>query len=163
MAKRKLIRERGFTLIELLIVVAIIGILAAVAIPNLLAAMDRARQKRTMSDIRTIALSWEARSHDAGDFGSAGMSICCTNTVPVATLRDRLDPTYARPLPVKDGWGNQFEFGIDGTETSYLIWSYGKNGQKQTNPPGGATTKMTDDIIYMNGMFAQYPEGVQMQ
>ncbi|MCD6515916.1 MAG: prepilin-type N-terminal cleavage/methylation domain-containing protein, partial [Candidatus Aminicenantes bacterium] len=48
-------REKGFTLIELLIFVAIIGILAALLIPNIMTAMQKAKQKGTMKDVSTIA------------------------------------------------------------------------------------------------------------
>src|SRR5437660_10789719 len=65
-------KQKGFTLIELLIVVAIIGILAAIAIPNLLTAMQRSKQKRTMADMRTIATAWEARATDLNKYNAAG-------------------------------------------------------------------------------------------
>ncbi|PYT07794.1 MAG: hypothetical protein DMF49_07090 [Acidobacteria bacterium] len=52
-------KQTGFTLIELLIVVAIIGIIAAIAIPNLLNAIDRGKQKRTMADIRSVGTAVE--------------------------------------------------------------------------------------------------------
>ena len=58
----------GFTLIELLIVVAIIAILAAIAVPNFLEAQVRAKASRAQSDLRTIANALEAYLVDAGKY-----------------------------------------------------------------------------------------------
>ena len=61
-------RETGFTLIELLIVVAIIAILAAIAVPNFLEAQVRAKVARARSDMRTIACALEAYGVDNTDY-----------------------------------------------------------------------------------------------
>lgn len=61
-------RNRGFTLIELLIVVAIIAILAAIAVPNFLEAQTRAKVSRARADMRSIATAIEAYRVDNNQY-----------------------------------------------------------------------------------------------
>lgn len=63
-------KRHGFTLIELLIVVAIIAILAAIAVPNFLEAQTRSRVSRVHNDLRTIALAMESYRVDNQSYPS---------------------------------------------------------------------------------------------
>ncbi len=142
--------QKGFTLIELLIVVAIIGIIAAIAIPNLLNAIDRGKQKRTMADLRSVGTAVESYSID-------------NNVYPVAaamsTLETFIEPVYIRTAPLTDGWSRTFF--VDATFGDYTVCSGGKDGGDCTSDGIGATGSFNSSITFSSGQFVQWPEGTQ--
>ena len=151
-------KAKGFTLIELLIVVAIIGIIAAIAIPNLLVALQKGRQKATMADMTSIGTAVESYIVDWGIApGRGGVIITEIN-------QSWFIPFYIKVIPTSDSWGTIFEYaaGEGGVPDSYSVTSLGRNKFNDSMALGDYTvTSLTDfnkDITYSDGRFTVFPQ-----
>lgn len=166
--------EKGFTLIELLIVIAIIGIIAAMLIPNLLDAMEKAKQKRTMAAIKVVGgamFSWMTDEVSAAAAGQEVTTIDLASygsTVTPDTLVDVLSPTYIQNLPERDGWKNPLSFYLRLDDPSarqvMAIASPGRDGTYEGGPyvaGGFDPTDYVRDIVWADGFFVRWPQTQQ--
>ena len=142
-------RSEGFTLVELLIVVAIIGIVTAIAIPNLLNAVDKGKQKRTMATLRAIGTAVESYAVD---------NVFYPTVSDATAMRAVIDPVYIKTMPLIDGWSNAVQVNSDQNE--YTIYSQGKDGTGSNCAPG-TTNDFNEQICFVHGQFQRYPSGTQ--
>ena len=159
MFKRMFLRRRkGFTLIELLIVVAIIGVLAGIAIPNFLTARTKAKVSREFADMRNLGGAIEMSYLDNGSYPSNYASVASDiseyiNVIP----SDPFNSTGARTTDSTDLAISTNSYGYAATpDTAYLLIANGPDATEDVIS-GSVTTwaaasRMSGNIGGGNGI-----------
>lgn len=123
-------RKKGFTLIEIMLVVAIIGVLAAMVVPRLTGRTKQTKVAVTQADVDVnIPLALDLYELDMGQFPS-DLSALLENK----TGSDSWHGPYLKKLP-KDAWGQEYIYKTPGQHNKYGydMSSSGPDGQAGTN------------------------------
>ena len=123
--------HRGFTLIELMVVLVIIGVLAALIVPNVLDRTDDARATAARTDVNNLMQALKLYRLDNQRYPSAEQGLDALVRKPTASPVPANWRNYLDKLPA-DPWGRPYQFLNPGLKGEIDVFSFGADGQ-----PGG--------------------------
>ena len=141
----------------LLLLIAVLGIVAALVIPNFLDALQKAKQKRTVADMRSISTALESYRADNNKYPSGDGA----QVAPLLASRG-----YQGQL--QDGWKRPLRYTCLSTSDegciSYELASGGRDGTFEHQPGGYengtfALNEYDSDVVIVDGMFDRWPAG----
>lgn len=117
----------GFTLMEIMVVVIIIGLLAAIVVPNYLRHAENAKMKTTKVQIKIIEQALADFKLTTGRFPTTAEGIKGLVVKPADFSANWPRDGFLPEVP-KDGWGREFTYKCPGSDRAYEILSYGADG-----------------------------------
>ena len=118
----------GFTLIELMVVLVIIGVLAALIVPNVLDRTDDARATAARTDVHNIMQALKLYKLDNQRFPTAEQGLQALVARPTAAPAPMNWKPYLEKLP-NDPWGNAYQYLNPGVKGEVDVMSFGADGQ----------------------------------
>lgn len=126
-------RRRGFTLIELMLVVIIIGIIAAIAVPRMAGRTQKAKLVAARADLGALTTALDGFELDAGRFPTTEEGLDALKVMPASlTKDDGWDGPYLRDIPI-DPWGHNYVYRFPGERNvDFDVYSLGQDGEEGT-------------------------------
>jgi general secretion pathway protein G len=122
--------EAAFTLVELLVVLAIIGLIAALVAPQVLRYLGSARVETTRAQLKNIGSALELYYLDSGKYPSSDLGLSALVAAP-GDGSVWNGPYLKGDAALKDAWGNKFAYEQAGEPLSILVKSFGRDGKPQ--------------------------------
>jgi general secretion pathway protein G len=170
--RRILGRARGVTLLEILVVVAVVGLIFVILLPNLIDGLHKSKQKRTVADMHAIATGMMSYHLDMSGAAAAGyrVDIGDYDTIDHENLAGYLLPVYLKNLPKEDAWGHPFDYYYGkttlefGWQLDFGVRSRGRDGVAEGDAYTWGAFPPTDydrDIVWLNGVFVTWPGWIE--
>jgi general secretion pathway protein G len=120
-------RSRGFTLIELMVVLVIIGVLAALIVPNMLDRADDARVTAARTDVNNLMQALKLYKLDNLRYPSGEQGLQALVAKPTVGVIPPNWRPYLDKLP-SDPWGHPYQFANPGLKGEIDVYSFGADG-----------------------------------